>query len=706
MDASDAQPEASAPDVREASAVDAMDADVSDAGADVMDAAVDATDAAPDVADTGVCDGAQSRCGSVCVDTATDPLNCGACGVACPSTANGAAVCAAGRCDLRCDPGSHRCGNACLRDNDVASCGARCTPCAEPAGSRSTCSMGTCGYACLPGFEDIGGACEVAVARPVFPPGTSTVTMLRPTLKWALPMGVDGAQIELCRDRACTMVIERLNATGASARPTMDLPRSSVVFWRLRGRVGASTGTRVSATWQFRTPARSATTADTAYGTELDVNGDGFTDVAVGVLNANGGRGGVNVYYGSASGPSATPSRQIDRPSVGLGSLFGWGLAPAGDVNGDGFADLVVSERRGSPGGRIDAGAAHVYLGSAAGIASAPSVTIEGVNANDLFGNSVAAAGDVNGDGWADVVVCASLGDAMGFVDVGTCSVFHGGRTTIASSPAAVLPFAFRAAGAGDVNGDRLSDLLLGNPSATIAGRTRAGAAYVLLGNATGITTTPQVALEGTFADDAFGYPAGAGDVNGDGYSDVAVGASGADPGGRMNAGSISLFAGSSTGAASRTTTVLEGLVAGELFGIVLANAGDTNSDGYSDLIVGVSNAASTGRAFVFSGSALGYALAPRTLLGENAGDRFGVSVAGIGDCNGDGSTDVVVGADRASPSGISNAGVASVFQGAAGGISTTALRTLTGANVGDLFGIAVASRRSRPRWACAVGRR
>jgi hypothetical protein len=160
------------------------------------------------------------------------------------------------------------------------------------------------------------------------------------------------------------MVIETLAATGDSVRPSADLPPNRVVFWRLRGRVGAVMGTRTSPTWQFRVGARSAP-VDTASGVESDFNGDGFTDVAVGAPGANGGRGRVSVFYGGPLGVSATAGRVLEGGAVFDG--FGTTIEGIGDVNGDGFADLAVAAPQAAVGGVGSIGYVTVHFGGSGG---------------------------------------------------------------------------------------------------------------------------------------------------------------------------------------------------------------------------------------------------------------------------------------------------------------------------------------------------
>jgi hypothetical protein len=187
----------------------------------------------------------------------------------------------------------------------------------------------------------------------------------------------------------------------------------------------------------------------------------------------------------------------------------------------------------------------------------------------------------VNGDGFADLVVGAYLGDPGGRTDVGSASVFHGSASGVATVPARVLEggaqfdgFGRSVASAGDVNGDGFSDLVVGAYAAAPGGRTDAGSASVFHGSASGVTTAPVRVLEGVAGRDFFGRSvASAGDVNGDGLGDLVVGAGGADPGGRMEAGSASVFHGNATGIATTPARVLDGAAAGDSFGLSVASA-------------------------------------------------------------------------------------------------------------------------------------
>ncbi|MEI8256925.1 MAG: VCBS repeat-containing protein, partial [Deltaproteobacteria bacterium] len=192
---------------------------------------------------------------------------------------------------------------------------------------------------------------DLPAPRPIAPLSTSHVTSRRPTVRWALGAATDGARVEWCRDRACADIVASVDAQGLTARPPDDLP-TGVVFWRLRGRAGTATGSAPSPTWQFTVPWRSAP-RDTSWGSTLDVNGDGFSDLAVDAMHV----GSVYVFHGSAAGLARVAS-------VVLTSVPGFGaVGTSTDVNGDGFSDLVASS----------AYAGLLYLGSADGLRVAPS---------------------------------------------------------------------------------------------------------------------------------------------------------------------------------------------------------------------------------------------------------------------------------------------------------------------------------------------
>jgi hypothetical protein len=214
---------------------------------------------------------------------------------------------------------------------------------------------------------------------------------------------------------------------------------------------------------------------------------------------------------------------------------FGYSVASAGDVNGDGYADLVVGAPGADPGGRMYAGTASVFLGSASGVAARPARVLEGADERDWFGFSVASAGDVNGDGYADLIVGAP-GPVPYDVRAGTASVFLGSASGVAATPARVLEgadaegaFGLSVASAGDVNGDGYADLVVGAPGDTSwfwGVHDRAGSVSVFLGGAYGISAMPARVLAGAAVGDRFGWSvASARDGNGDGYVDLIVGA-------------------------------------------------------------------------------------------------------------------------------------------------------------------------------------
>jgi FG-GAP-like repeat len=203
------------------------------------------------------------------------------------------------------------------------------------------------------------GSGAPAPPRLIAPLSTATVTSQRPTLKWQLANGTDGAHVQICRDRACTSEVTAFDARGASGAPASDLP-PGVVFWRAYGRGGGVTGQVSTPTWQFTVGARSAP-VDTSWGTTLDVNGDGYADVIVGAPSESMTVGIAHVYLGSAAGLASTPAVTLNPPG-GQYSDFGSSVASAGDVNGDGYGDVIVGANGAS-------GGVYVYLGSATGLA-------------------------------------------------------------------------------------------------------------------------------------------------------------------------------------------------------------------------------------------------------------------------------------------------------------------------------------------------
>jgi len=220
-----------------------------------------------------------------------------------------------------------------------------------------------------------------------------------------------------------------------------------------------------------------------------DVNGDGYADVVIGAHlfdNGQADEGRTYVYHGSGSGLATTPAWTAE--NVQAGAELGNAVATAGDVNGDGYADVIVGVERYS-NGQSGEGRAYVYQGSAFGLAVYPAWFAESDSSSALFGSSVASAGDVNGDGYADVIVGARQQGTGGFIGGGRAFVYHGspsGLATVAGwTPATAQGLSFfgeSVATAGDVNGDGYADVIVGAPRHDNA-LTDEGRAFVYYGN-------------------------------------------------------------------------------------------------------------------------------------------------------------------------------------------------------------------------------
>ena len=532
-----------------------------------------------------------------------------------------------------------------------------------------------------------------------------------------------------------------------------------------------------------------------------DVNGDGIGDIIVGApraaedlpLNPSSQPGEAYLLFGDGESLGAvddsgmavvdlaalTPDQGFVLRGSDAGDLIGWSVGRAGDVNQDGFADLIL----GNPtAGANNAGAAYVLFGKEAGfgaldasgravvdlghLSSSHGFVIEGA-AGDLAGWSVSTAGDLNDDGFDDMIIGAPYGGAGGDFS-GQAYVVYGkqaGFGTIDGAGRAIVDlgnlasddgFVIHGAAAGDqagwsvstagdVNGDGISDLIVGAPFSSVGG-TYVGEAYVIFGDGGGLGTTDgsghAVVDLGSAAglgssqgfvirgEASWGFASwsvsAAGDVNGDGIGDLIIGApySGGTIGGQAYVlyGSIAGFG--ALDASGRTVVdlangasafspdqgfVITGADPRALAGLQVSGAGDVNGDGYADLLVGLPSATGdaqgAGKTYVIYGSAnspgaldnAGRAMVDLSSLGptqgfviqgDGAGDRSGFGVAAAGDVNGDDVDDLIVGAPYGD-SGGTDSGQAYVLYGQSTGAGTRIVR------VGNAYAIQSAGQSS-----------
>jgi hypothetical protein len=401
-----------------------------------------------------------------------------------------------------------------------------------------------------------------------------------------------------------------------------------------------------------------------------DVNGDGFDDVIVGAYNYSFTTGRSYIYFGGSS-----MDNFADVIMTGDGSsCFGFSVSGAGDVNCDGYDDIIVGAYNYS-GNR---GRSYIYFGGSS-MDIVADVAITGEGTDNYFGSSVSGAGDVNGDGYDDVIV-----GAYGYNSkAGRSYIYFGGSSmddvadVKMTGGGPISSFGYSVSGAGDVNGDGYDDVIVGAYyNSFYTGRT-----YIYFGGNSMDNVADVMTGETTIIWNYFGQSvSGAGDVNGDGYDDVIVGA----PGYLYNTGrSYIYFGGSSMNNVADVTMTGEG--SGNCFGFSVSGAGDINGDTYDDVIVGAYGNVFTGRSYIYFGGSRMDNVADVIMTGESNGDYFGFSVSGAGDVNGDGYDDVIVGA----PEYLYDTGRSYIYLGGSS-MDNVADITLTGEVISNYFGSSV----------------
>jgi hypothetical protein len=437
---------------------------------------------------------------------------------------------------------------------------------------------------------------------------------------------------------------------------------------------------------------------ETGFGTALaiaDVNGDGYDDVIAGGPQFEGplgsSQGHVNAYYGepegfvlppfavTPKGPSldGVPAFHIpDWTFVGpsASSNFGFSVANAGDTNGDGYEDVIVGAVSLTDGESVEGGA-FLFLGGADGLALTPEWTTEGNEPSAFHGYAVGSAGDVNQDGYADILVGAPLASPGGVSGAGKVSLYYGSPSGPAHTPARVFVGSAASVhlggsvnGIGDVDGDgypevAVSEVDYGN------GQTFEGRVLVYRGGPGGVETLPILSWESNVANAFAGLPvAPAGDVNGDGHADLLVGAYGYSNG-EANEGALYLFLGSTLGLGSAPVQTLESNIPDADFGAAAWTVGDLDKDGYGDVIIGAPGIATPpapspppgetgpplpgGRATIHFGTpGAGLETEARhsyDFYATGFDGEIGRAVAGGGDINGDGWPDILYSAPLAS---------------------------------------------------------
>jgi hypothetical protein len=405
-------------------------------------------------------------------------------------------------------------------------------------------------------------------------------------------------------------------------------------------------------------------------GDQCDVNDDGYDDLIIGKRDYNVStytdNGIAWLFLGSASGLPLSPSLTFYPPYSNTYGFFGTQVKCAGHVNDDDYDDLIIAMDN-YDNAASDEGAVFVYYGSATPDANYDWMA-RGNSTYAHFGVSVDSAGDITGDGYDDIIVGANgndYGNTAAYVWYGSAgglgaNGLPSNADWSATDSTLTIGFAFRVSGIGDVNGDGYADVLVG-AHLYDGGYTNQGAVFVYYGSSTGLGPTGTTANADWMATSEqssalLGWSVdGIGDVNDDGYDDLAVGAHGYDNP-EVNEGKVFVWYGSASGLGSNGTPAnadwdAESNVAGVSLGYSVNPAGDVNGDGHNDLLITAPTYSIGGAWFVWTGSddGLGPNGTPQNSdksgYSDQAGSNLGRENAGAMDVNGDGLDDIFVAA-------------------------------------------------------------
>jgi hypothetical protein len=425
----------------------------------------------------------------------------------------------------------------------------------------------------------------------------------------------------------------------------------------------------------------------------------------------------------------ATATIQVDRLSLAqldgqngfklngadAGDLTGLSVSDVGDINNDGFDDFAVGALTADPGDRAAAGQTYIVYGHNNGFSAELDLStldgsngfvLNGVTAEDLAGGSISAVGDLNGDGIDDMAIGASGAAPDGLNDAGLVHVVYGGGDFGVSFDLANLNgqngftvsgsnefdyVGLALSGGGDINDDGVDDLIVSAPGGFGEAQNKT---YVIYGQQGGIGATLDVSSidgsNGFIIVDNNGNSglsvSNAGDFNGDGMTDIAIGSDATNPDNTAPDETYIVFGSKDMGGTfdlaqldGTNGVTLSGFDVPNFLGTTVSDAGDVNGDGFNDLIVGAFGAdddgnSAAGKTYVLFGTDL--KLPDRIdvsklggsggfiIEGANDGDFSGVSVSSAGDINGDGMSDLLVGASEADASGQANSGQVSVLFG------------------------------------------